>query len=91
MDLHNVDEISDKKRKKIRKCGVFMCNNVSGDGISLHLMPQKDDFKRRKDWISSLKLNPRKLSPSFVVCSLHFVDADFISKFIPRSRFNETI
>lgn len=80
MDLHN-DEISNLIKKKIRKCGVFMCNNVSGEGISFHLMPQQDDLKRRKDWISVLKLNARKIPQSFVVCSQHFIETDFISKF----------
>lgn len=81
MDL-TTDKSVDKIKIKKRKCGVFMCNNVSdGDGISLHLMPPKDDGKRRKVWISLLKLNPRKIAPSFVVCSQHFSEKDFTSMF----------
>lgn len=67
-------------KKKKRKCGVFMCNNESGSKVSLHLLPQKDEIKRRKQWINILKLNPRKVRPSFVVCSHHFENSDFISK-----------
>lgn len=76
------ESVGDGIKFKKRKCGVFMCNNVSGNEVSMHLLPQKHEIKRRKQWMNNLKLNPRKVCPSFVICSQHFNDSDFISKFI---------
>lgn len=70
-------EIIESKTKHHLKCAVFGCNNKKSLGFSLHSLPKICDTKRRSAWIKLLKINVNKLRPQFVVCSAHFIPADF--------------
>lgn len=66
-----------ENKKHHLKCAVFGCCNKKSKGFSLHSLPKICDTKRRSAWIKLLKINVQNIRPQFVVCSAHFLAADF--------------
>lgn len=67
----------EKIKKHHLRCAVFGCNNKKSQGFSLHSLPKACDSKRRSTWLKLLKIDFNNIRPQFVVCSAHFISADF--------------
>ena len=73
------------------RCVVFGCSNTANlrEGIALHRIPHANDTrpeakKHRKAWVDFVRRKREKWEPSVhsEVCSKHFKDEDFVSRFI---------
>lgn len=56
-------------------CNVPQCTRPNG--ASQFTFPKKDPQLKKK-WIESLKLNPKTIWPTFIICGNHFNNFDFI-------------
>lgn len=67
-----------RKNSKVsnRYCTVPQCKNKQSTNVSLHLLPEKDDARRR-EWIRVLRYGKKPPKNCFV-CSDHFTKNDFI-------------
>ncbi len=72
------------------RCVVFGCSSIANlrEGIALHRIPYAKDTrpeakKRRKAWVDFVRRKREKweLSVHSEVCSKHFKDEDFVSRF----------
>jgi hypothetical protein len=73
------------------RCVVYGCSNTTNlrEGIALHCIPYANDTrpeakKRRKAWVDFVRRKRDKWEPSVhsEVCSKHFKEEDFASRFI---------
>ena len=81
------------------RCVVFGCSNTVNlrEGISLNRIPHANDTrpkakKRRKAWVDFVRRKREKWEPSVhsEVCSKHFRDEDFVSRFIGLNEVPDT-